>query len=364
MALSGHNIRAVVTLCRWASLAGVALHLVGAGRDDPIQLTSHRDRVFLQRSSTRLDLSEVTSWIETLRRTHGYDRVVIAPSTEYFNRFLLRWRPEIERVGGFIPLVDEALYADFSDKEKFSRLCQLNGIPVPEVFDQLPDVPFVAKPRSYLSTRGEQIKPILVMDERSRDEFVSSASREDFFFQSFVEGRSVYLLAHVARSGEIVVTAQKNLMQQTGGGSIILAVEDDFHRSPAARPYLELLRSTGFFGLVMVEVRLCSRTGRAVMIEANPRMWGPQQFAMDRGVDLLKPLFTDCGVDVLDFHLRNESRKYYFWSGGLFGRGECVFHDFSPGEFSVNYKDIVRDDLFDRNDTISLYRHERCRHLI
>jgi len=358
--LSGHNIRAVVALCRWAAAADVPIHLIARDAADPIYLTSHASRVVEQRSSSALDVGEVRRWIEGLRKRHGYEQVVLAPSTEYFNRFLLRHRAAVEAAGGIVPLVDEALYVRISDKHAFAEMCQAHAIPVPAVFDDLPDrLPFVAKPRRYPQTPGAQIKPYLVFTAQERQQFLERERAQDHFFQEFVEGESLYLLAHVARDGTITASAQENLMQQAHGGSIILARSHDFHLEPEARAYFDMLVRAGFHGLVMIEVRRCRRTGRAVMIEANPRMWGPLQFMLDTHVDLLTPLLHDHGMEVGAPRESEPARDYYFWPGGLAPRlPACTFHNFSPDRFVQDYGRIEAASLFARDDTQRLHRHE------
>lgn len=359
MSLSGHNHRAVVALCRWAAAAGVPVHLVARNAADPLYLTDYASQVFVQRRSAALTVDEIATWVHHLCRQHGYRQVVIAPSTEFFNRFLLRNRQAIEAAGGIVPLVGEALYEQVSDKHAFAAMCTARGIPVPAVFDGLPPhLPFVAKPRQYLGAASAQVKPYLIFTPAEREQFLQREAVADFFFQEFVEGESLYLLAHMARSGQVVAQAQENLMQQAGGGSIILARAHGFHLEPEAQPYLDMLIAAGFHGLVMVEVRRCRRTGRAVMIEANPRMWGPQQFMLDQQADPFTPLLADHGVEVSPPKL-GPAYPYYFWSGGLSRTlPPCSFHNFSADRFVADYSRIAGSDLFARDDTRRLHQHE------
>jgi len=360
MTLSGHNHRAVVALCRWAAAAGVPVHAVARNAGDPIHLTPYASQVFVRRRSAALDVDEVATWIHILCRQHGYEQVVMAPSTEFFNRFLLRHRPAIEAAGGIVPLVGEALYEQVSDKHAFAAMCAAHAIPVPAVFDGLPEqLPFVAKPRRYLgASSAQQVKPYLIFTPADREQFLQREAVADFFFQEFVEGESLYLLAHIARDGKVTASAQENLMQQAGGGSIILARAHDFHLEPQARPYLDMLIGAGFHGLVMIEVRRCRRTGRAVMIEANPRMWGPLQFMLDRHADPFTPLFADHGIEAAPA-TPGPAHPYYFWSGGLSrSLPPCTFHNFSPDRFVADYARIAASDLFARDDTRRLHQHE------
>ena len=353
-------MRAVVALCRWSSAAGLPVHVVARDADDPIYLTEYAAWVTTERTSTVLDVEESTGWIEQLRRTYGYGQVLIAPSTEFFNRFLLRHRVVIEAAGGIVPLVDETLYARISDKQAFADLCTTYGVAVPSVFDGLPDAyPFVAKPRHYGAATSGQIKPYLIFTAHERAQFADREDPSQFFYQEFVDGESIYLLLHIARDGAITACAQENLIQQVGGGSIVLARAHDFHRDPAAEPYVSLLTSLGFHGLIMIEIRVCRQTKRAVMIEANPRMWGPIQFTLDQHVDLFSPLFADYGVPLTATTTTSTRQAFYFWSGGFSPNQQpFAFHNFSPDRFVAEYQSIAGADLFSRPDTRRLHVHE------
>lgn len=361
--LSGYNQRAVVALCRWAHAHQVPLHLVARDAQDPIYLTDHADAVWLERSSAALVVAEVVGWITDLRKRYDYQQVVFAPSTEFFNRFLLTHRSRVEAAGGVLPLVDEALYCQVSDKQAFANLCTEHGIAVPTAYEQLPiHLPVVAKPRHYGAATSGQIKPYLIHTPAQREAFLARESADNFFFQEFVKGQSLYLLAHLSRSGQVTACAQENLMQQAEGGSIILARAHDFDREPEAQAYLDMLKTVGFHGLVMVEVRRCAHSGRAVMIEANPRMWGPLQFMLDQQVDPLTPLFAEHGVTAMPAEPATARKTYYFWSGGLSKQGAaCSFHQYSPDRFIQDYPRIAAADLYARDDTKRLHHHELAR---
>lgn len=359
--LSGYNLRAVIALCRRATAAAIPFHVIAQNDRDPILLTGYRTRVFETRVSAQLDLATVVEWIRRLRSAHGYSSIVLAPSTEFFNRFALLHRRAIEEAGGIVPLVSERLYAQISDKQSFADLCASQGIEVPAVFDQLtPGVPCVAKPKAYGAATSGQIKPYLVHTPDDLQHFVEREDPSRFFFQEFVDGHSLYLLAHLARNGAVTMCAQENLVQQSQGGSIILARAHDFHQHQDAQPYLQLLATVGFHGLIMIEVRRCARTGRHVMIEANPRMWGPLQFTLDQGVDIVGAWLADYGFPVTPL-AATPTRAHYLWSGGLAGQPvSCAFHNYSAERFAHDYPTLAKDDVFRRPDTQRLYEHEQA----
>jgi predicted ATP-grasp superfamily ATP-dependent carboligase len=359
LVLSGYNTRAVVALCRWAAEVDVPVHLVARDRDDPIYFTDYSQHVFLERSSPHLQLPDILGWIERLRNERRYSQVLLAPSTEFFNRVLLKHRTAIAVAGGIVPLVERALYEQISDKEAFAKLCVAHGIEVPATLQEIPDTfPFVAKPKTYGAAKSGQIKPYLISSPAELDRFRAREDIDQFFLQEFITGQSLYLLAHIARNGTARVCAQENLLQQLQGGSIILARSHDFHRSTEAEKYLRLLRNVGFHGLIMVEVRHCPRTRRYVMIEANPRLWGPFQFTLDQGLDLLTPLVADHGMDIGGAIPPSENRDFYFWSGGLAGHAEPTYHNYSAERFRQDRSRIAMTDLFNRPDSQRLFEHE------
>ncbi len=358
LSLSGYNVRAVVALCRWAAAAGVPLHLIARSAEDPLYRTAHADRIWGARTSPTLSVTEVADWVRMLRARFGYDRVVLVPSTEFFNRFILSHRAELTSAGAIVPLVEEALYACISDKAAFSALCARHGIDVPHATDTPPATgAFVAKPRHYAASKVGRVKPYLVHDAAERAAFLAAEDREAYFYQEYVHGESLYLLLHVGRDGTVQRTSQENLLQQHGGGSVILARAHRLHEEPEAERYVRLLRDVEFHGLIMIEVRRSTETGRTVMIEANPRLWGPIQFTLDHGVDLFSPWYADItGAASSAVDLGVAPGPYYFWSGGLAeSDGAPMYHNFTTAEFEADLARITASDLFARADTLALH---------
>lgn len=360
-ALSGFNQRAVIALCRYARAQGVAVHVAARHAADPIFLTQHTDRVFTTRQAAALQVDELCGWISQLRRAHGHERILLAPSTEYFNRFVLANRPALEQAGGLVPLVDQALYEAVSDKQAFGAMCRRHGIAVPAEHVAPPTaLPFVAKPIRYAAADGRQLKPHLILQAADWQRFTHQEQPADFYFQEFVHGQSLYLLMHLPAGGPALTYSQENLVQQAQGGSIILARRSDFHLGEEAARYERMLRAEGFRGLVMVEVRRCAETGRCVMIEANPRMWGPMQFALDNGIDLFGAMLREfTGEAPTPLAPRGVSGEYYFWSGGLVPSSQpYAFHGYAPAQLLDDHARVAACDLFQRDDTRDLHRRE------
>lgn len=357
--LSGYNIRAVVAFCRWAKGRRVPFHLIARDEADPIFLTAFGSSVFLTRKKELLELEDFCGWIGRIRSQYSYQEVLVLPSTEFLNRFLLRNRTAIEMAGGVVPLIDKQLYERISNKYSFGKACSDFGIPVPEEYPEPPqNMPFVAKPRSYDAIGKRQLKPYLIYGAHDLASFQQHEAGGDYYFQQYIEGNSIYLLACVPRNGKPVLFAQENLMQQANGGSVILARTDDFHRQQGAVQYLELLAGMRFYGLIMIEVRFHEDTQQHFMIEANPRLWGPIQLAVDNGIDFFGTLLRDHGFEIDDVLDQIQHGRFYFWSGGLGDGRKPAYHNYSPDQFIDEFNSISSGNLFHREDTMALFRHE------
>lgn len=357
--LSGYNIRAIVAFCRWAKCRNLPFHLIARGRSDPIFLTAFADSVFLARENESLEPEEFCTWIDRIRRQYSYQEILVLPSTEFLNRFLLRNRAVIEMAGGLVPLVDTQLYERISDKYSFGKACFDFGIPIPQEY-QIPPRSghFVAKPRNYEAIDKRQLKPYLIHNTADLAVFHQQEDEADYYFQEYIEGNSVYLLACIPRSGNPVLFSQENLLQQANGGSVILARRDDFYKQHGAVQYLELLAELNFHGLIMIEVRFHKDTQQHFMIEANPRLWGPSQLVVDNNIDIFGAMLRDHGFNVDHAPNQGTQGQYYFWSGGLSDGRTPTYHNYSADRFVDEFSSINRDNLFLRDDTMALFRHE------
>jgi len=335
--------------------------IVARSDQDPIFFTAYAHRVGHVRSSPDLGPDQVLAWAEVLRKEHGERKVLILPSTEYLNRTLLAHRESLEQAGCIVPLVSSKLYEQLSDKESFARACEAHDIPIPAEYPAPPSAaPFVAKPKRYAAATGQQLVPQLILSGEDLERFSAEEDEEDYFYQEFVTGRSLYLLAHVDSHKPDLVFSQENLIQQPRGGSVVLARPAEFHLDPLASKYLDMLHSLGFHGMIMIEVRLDESTGRAPMIEANPRIWGPQQLSQDNGVDFFGALLSNYGFPTFpSSHQEKPSNPLYFWSGGLQVEPDPpAYHNYSPDEFARDFPQLQANDLFLREDTLDLYLHQ------
>jgi len=360
LALSGFNMRALIAVCRFVKSRGQKVHLLATSDSDPVLMTDYSSWVFETRTSRNLILEDFIEYIKNLKSQFGYTKVVLLPTTEYFNRFILENRMELEKAGGIIPLTDESTYTLVSDKLQFSTLVSDYGLGVPKQvsYDSI-CYPFVAKPKSYHLSGLKRTKPYLIFNAKERSDFELEANLQDYYFQEFVEGESHYLLMYVSTESSVCFS-QQNLIQQADGRSIIAAVPTELYQEQICKQYVAMFKSIGFKGLVMVELRKSNDS--YFMIEANPRFWGPFQLVVDSCPAILEAFFREQGLDELAVPARPKEGCFYFWSGGLVSDQksdkESKLISIDKDWFEKNLQEFKKFDVFAKEDTTQLYMKE------
>lgn len=320
LVFTGGNDRAVLAFLRVLRVCDERAHIIARTVEDRILRTTFSRNVRWVRPTHALSLEVIAEAIKRVRITAGSSTLVILPSTEYLNLFLLEHRARIESMGCEIPLVDKRLYVLLTAKWASINFFAEAGIDHPCEIDpgKGPMVPVVAKPRVNVSSSGESLYPHLFESRQQLVSFMQNHDAHDWFFQELVTGDSVYLLFYIDQNGHDIVWSQHNLLQQPDGKSMLLAEASDFHHSTTATRMLNALHQSGFHGLGMIEV---IRSGsRDVFIEMNPRIWGPIQFCADQHHPLLQAFIGKALYDdPVRFLPRSAGRRRqrYFWFGGL-----------------------------------------------
>ena len=358
---SGYNMRGVVSFLRSLASNEIDDYCIIAIGEDPILNTQYKDKVVYVREDISLNISNMIKITDKIKTATGAEEIVIAPSTEGLIRFVLDNREVLEGMGCVIPLVDRDLYIRISDKLSFYRLCRDHGLPVPDTFD-LPDtfdIPFVAKTRCYTQRNGRKVAPVLVTDREEYDLFRESCNVGDYFYEEYIEGESIYLLYYISRDKKVICFSQRNLIQLKGGGSMIAAECADYHNTEIADRYEKMLIDEGFFGIIMIELRINERG--CYMIEANPRFWGPSQLFVDAHVPIFEAFLMDMGfIDSVTETGIDDTVKYY-WSTGIrdieINDTSCIMHR-SSDRFISEIGRYRKYDIYNRPDTINIFIEE------
>jgi hypothetical protein len=323
LVFSGGNDRAVIGFLRALRLCGEQAHIVARTREDRILRSSFRCDVKWVRPTHELSFNVFSESIDRVRMQSGNGTLVALPSTEYLNTFLLQHRREIEAMDCEIPLVDASLYMQLTQKGSAANFFSSAGLSVPHEVHMplIREQPVVAKPIRNVSASGKSLYPHLLDTQAQLEKFLIEHDVKDYFFQERVWGDSLYLLFYLSQKEEHeFLWSQRNLLQQPDGKSMLLAEPFTFHKSTTASRIVQTLRHAGFHGLGMVEV--IRTPDREVFIEMNPRIWGPVQFCLDQGQDLLQAFIGEAlHGNPMRFvnHRPRQYRKRYFWLGGLLG---------------------------------------------
>jgi predicted ATP-grasp superfamily ATP-dependent carboligase len=360
---SGFNNRAVIAFCRAATQHGVPFHIVARCGQDPIFNTIYSSKIVFHRNTDELSKQIIQDVITAIRKQGVESKLFYVPSTEYLNRYVLAHRKECQEVGLEINLVEQHLYEKLSDKGSFYSLCESAGLPIPKQTSNsfCIDFPCMAKPKAYFGYADKvHSKPVFLGDRKMMEKFQMNHLHGDFVFQEYVQGESFYLQFYCPKSGEIVSTSQRNLIQQHDGGSIIAAIPADLHREQIGLDYINLLKSISYHGFVMIELR--ERGGEYLMIEANPRMWGPIQLTLDASAGLFEAYFRDHEYHEVVSKKAGVSDARYFWMGGLLesahaGR-DCTFHAFSTAALCQSFDKWLSSDVWKRSDSMGVFISE------
>lgn len=362
---SGYNMRAVIAFCRFARANAVPVFIIASGENDPIYRTDYKAWVVTQRTGRELDCQNVAADLERLMQERACRRLHVLPSSEFLNRFFLRHRAFFSERKIEIPLCSAELYDRISDKESFCALCRAEGLAVPEELDlkATRDYPIVIKPKTYFDARAGtvQFRPKLIFNHEEHLAALAGLDEAEAYAQRYVRGRSVYLLYYISRAGNHVVFAQENLIQQSGGRSMVGAIYSGIFKDKIAEDYLDFLVRAGFTGLVMVELR--EENGQYCMIEANPRLWGPSQFFLDCRVPIFERFALELGYELSPSSTATPSaapveEARYFWGGGIEPGESVALHNYLPEQFLREFQLWQKTDVLLRSDTLDYYFHE------
>jgi hypothetical protein len=343
---SGYNPRAIVTFCRLATEYSLDFDIIASSDTDEILKTDYLKNVKLVRNTKNIDIDVISEIIDLYKG----QSVFILPSTEYLNRILISNKKLLNAKNTFFGLVDSDIYELVSDKIKFNELCKSYEILVPFQYESIPtQTPFVIKPKTYFGSDNSISTPQIFFNTDDLELHLSTKNIQDFYFQEYVVGDSVYLLFYFTKEGNYSVFSQQNYIQQLNGGSILFAKSSTYHTNKIVDKFVKMFTDVNFHGLVMVELRKHDDTW--IMIEANPRLWGPSQLILDSGMDLLDLFLLDNSlinkIKPRTFSVDTE----YLWSGGI--TSNVHIHS---GASLYNYN--IKFDIYNRSDTLKLFINE------
>lgn len=354
---SGANERAIIASCRYFCEAGFSFSLIARPLNDKIRLTRYRKNIDAIRQNDAIIASDMLSCIALVSRKYPQDKLVFLPSSESINRIILSCRQHFEQAGLDCYLCPQDCYETLSNKKSFIALTAEFDIDSP-VEIKMPgynDLPLVAKPSlEFSSSDGRKIYPVLIIDNKDLDDFFINHQAEEYFYQEYVVGESYYYLMFLYSNGNQLIRYQRNLLQQDNGKSIIAAEACDCPDLNFERKLISAFRAVDFSGFVMVEV--IKNNDKTFLIEANPRLWGPLQLAIQQGIT------PNLIHDYPDVPNNNTSVSPYLWINGLISdvlQGKKPHSYFRKDECSICFIIMALcHDIYLHSDTLLLFIYE------
>lgn len=348
---SGHNMRAVITLCRAMMRLQVPFHLVASSPEDPIFRTTWAPHVIF----TRRDRSVTLALFEAIAAAvPAGSTLVYCPTTEFINHFVLQQREALEARGLQLALPDATLYETLSNKSSSPPLIEaLTGISAPpELAWDAATAPCVIKPRENIAGH-EAHYPLICLDDATFQQARMATNPEHWFAQRHVRGQSHYLCGHIGRDGTHIAFWQTNMLQQPGGKSIVLA-RTGSNPGVDASALFRGLADIGYFGPLMLEF-IQDAEGRLYYIETNPRFWGPLQLAEDVCPQLLAHYAHMLGLAPASQQGASATPPgWYAWHAGALTPG-CHAYPAAAGLAADEIATMLQKyDVYARPDTSAL----------
>lgn len=177
----------------------------------------------------------------------------------------------------------------FDDKWRFHQFCKQHQIPVPATrlfaakeelsYQALAaefSVPFVIKPVDQAGARGVQIiRSNLQFERLVRDN--DAYQYAPLIVQQYVEGSDIdiSLLADRGQVGAFAIQQAKD------------ATVEFVHNPDLEQLAMKLCRLSAYHGVMHIDARVDSRTGKVVLLESNPRFWASLNASVACGLNFV-----------------------------------------------------------------------------
>ncbi|MCB0753136.1 MAG: hypothetical protein KDC52_16815, partial [Ignavibacteriae bacterium] len=168
---------------------------MASSSEDKILLSQFKKYVIFTRQSDNLEIEEFFTFGKMIIKEIITDKIIILPSTEFLNRFILKNRVQLENNNFVVPLCNSELYNKISDKFSFSKLCNSHEINIPREYDKIENVsfPFVIKPKKYFGDNNlVNKKPQIITTKLELSDLVDEQDNSKYYYQEFIGGKSFY----------------------------------------------------------------------------------------------------------------------------------------------------------------------------
>ena len=171
-----------------------------------------------------------------------------------------------------------------SDKRLTEMFFITLGVNTPRVIKPPTLFPIFAKPAKGSGSFGAQV----IKNKSELDYYLDEFSNHDPIFQECISGKEYTLDCFVDDKGNISVSIRERLKVRGGEVSVSIVVVDKYLEDEAKK----ILRYSGFYGPVTLQVIKSSQDGLGYFIEINPRFGGGSILSIKAGLRIPEFILT------------------------------------------------------------------------
>jgi biotin carboxylase len=293
---------------RCAAAAGYDVFVLGDENARPLKRSRHCARFIVSPqplSDGDMDedsLAMLAETVNALTDEHGIS--VVLPGDARTTRILIRMAPRLKARHFPVPELD--VFDTLNDKWRFSELCRGLGVSVPRAAF-FPDrdallqayrrgelwFPAIVKPVNLYGKIG-----VKLVTAENAAAVLGSLDYRKIIYQDFIDGADTSM-SLFCRQGQV----RQRVQFRRSKGTYNYFRDEGFFESGR-----RVAEATRFDGVVNFDARIERGTGKAWLIECNPRIWNTIDIAMLVGANFvetgLRPDDGAAGVDVSGAKLR------------------------------------------------------------
>jgi hypothetical protein len=282
------NKRAGAVLAARAVELGIKVVIVAGESDKSLGPFLRENCLILLRELEAFDEKKFELLLDEMKYLLGVEQIMIAPTSEYLQHKISQSTSFTQQLFSPMSNVNYKLLSSKSWSTNF--VSDFSEIETPrELTHKGLTPPFVLKPIE--NVHGENtLKPLLINHQKILEKATALPNFEFFFPQEYVPPPSFYWCGYRSKNGEISFYWQQNIVQQSHGGSMVLAkLKEPRNAEHLAKQIELLLVRLEYVGPLMVEFR----GPKLTFIEWNPRFWGPLLLSQARGLNVVDSFLSD-----------------------------------------------------------------------
>lgn len=291
----GNDSRSTLAIVRSLGRSGITVDLGSSAWNTPARYSRYTNRTYLLPGP----MSSIEGWIEALKallRRNKYD--IVIPATEMSVLPIMREYEELSKLA-LIAIPEPDIFLRTLRKDQTLDLARVCDVPIPKshLIKSMDDVstmashletPIVLKPiSSKIDIHDEQLS-FRVKYANNAEELMTLVSEllkfTPILLQEKVPGVGIGQ-EFLARDGKILAMFQHERIHEPlggGGSSYRKSTDIDSELLDYSKRMIAKLRWTG---VLMVEYKSDSATGRKWLMEINGRFWGSLPLAIAAGAD-------------------------------------------------------------------------------